>query len=133
MLNAKVIVTGDEETAHDFSVYGDELAEGIERANRTVATQQAQDATRAALSVGGVAAHVAPSVSAHGDEATFGGSPWPMAMGAEFGRDQYAQFDGWTGSGESAGYFFVPTIQRSEELRLHEYEQALDSASRRAF
>lgn len=125
----RIKVTGDEAVARGLAEFGRDVHREIDEASRRVASQQAEDARGAAYSIGGVAAHVAPTIAAQGESATFGGG-MPMAMGAEFGRDAYAQFRGWTGSGEGAGYFFVPTIKASEADRLREYENAVDAAVR---
>lgn len=129
-VRVSVRVTGDEAAARAFRRLSDDLHDRIEEADRTVASQTAQDARSRALMIGGVAAHVAPSIAAQGADTTFGGSEWPMAMGAEFGRDTYPQFDPHTGSGETAGYFLIPTILDSEDDRLREYENAADAALR---
>ena len=125
-----ICVTGAAETSAAFADYGRDIHREIAEADRRVASQTAEDAISAANSLGGVAAHVAPSIDASGADVTLGGSAWPMAAGAEFGRDAFAQFDAWRGSGETAGYFLVPSIKRGEADRLREYESAAEAAGR---
>lgn len=128
-MGTTVKVYGEDAVSRAFLEYARDLDREVKEADRRVASQTVEDARGAAYGIGGVAAHVAPSISASGGSVSFGGG-LPMAMGAEFGRNAYPQFDGWTGSGEGAGYFLIPTIKRDEDSRFHEYENAADAAAR---
>ena len=127
---ARVVVTGEDLVAHHLRTFGRVIEDEVKQADERIASQTAQDARSRAYSIGGVAGHVAPSIASHGGDVTFGGG-LPMAMGAEFGRDAYAQFAPWTGSGESAGYFLIPSAMKNKDDAT-QYEDALDNALRRA-
>ena len=108
----------------------------LSKTNKKVAGIVADDARAAAYSLGSTPAHVAPSLKATA-RATYaavnlGGGQYPMAAGAEFGSDRFAQFKPWRGSGEGTGYFLWPTIKRDENRIETEYGQGLDDLLRRA-
>lgn len=122
------------EFKHDLDNVSDALPEEMAKADRDVAEQVAKDARAEAYSIGGVAAHVAPSIETDGAEVRLGGGPqWAMAAGAEFGRDDFAQFKPYTGSGDSAGYFLYPAIERTAGEQIERYAEAADDALGKAF
>lgn len=103
---------------------------GIRLANKEAATHVAQGASSAARSLGGVAAHVAPSIKASAGvksgAVAFGGDAYPMGPGAEFGggrRPTTQQFKPWLGH---TGYFVYPTIRRDRDDIDAAYREALD-------
>ena len=95
------------------------LQRELRRMNLDIADFVASDARSAAIAVGGVAAHVAPSIKKTAGAAwagvAFGGAAYPMAGGAEFGAYRYKQFQPWTGNDENAGYFVYPAIRRDAD------------------
>lgn len=112
---------------------------GVRVANKEAATKVATGATSAAISLGGVAAHVAPSIKASAGiksgSVSFGGDDYPMGAGAEFGggrRKTTRQFKPWRGSGGNAGYFVYPTIRRESADIRETYEQAMERIMREA-
>jgi hypothetical protein len=109
----------------------------LRAANKEVAFMEATRAKAAAYALGGVAAHVAPSIKASAGYTsagvTFGGADYPMAGGAEFGSYQYPQFEPWRGNSSDAGYFVYPTIRRDAEEIEHTYTEAIDRLLNRAF
>jgi hypothetical protein len=128
---------------------GPEARAELKAASQKVAELVAADARAAAMSLGGVAAKVAPSLSARssvGGSAgvAFGGPRFPMAGGAEFGagrermRDRttgqyvgYRQFQDWKGNGPGAGYFLYPTIRRDADRIVTEFTTALEDLVQR--
>ena len=80
---------------------GPELRKELRTTNKAVATLVANDARSAAYSIGGVAAHVAPSIKASAGTQSagvaLGGPAYPMAGGAEFGAGQDRMRDRRTG------------------------------------
>lgn len=129
---------------------GPDLQKELVKTNRSVAGFVAADAQAAASALGGVAAHVAPSIKAVGGARSagvaFGGARYPMAPGAEFGAGQgmqrrrssgsylgFNQFDHWTGNGPDAGYFIYPSIRRDSDRIETAYGQALDALLNKAF
>lgn len=112
------------------------LQREMRRMNLNIADFVADDARSAALSLGGVAAHVAPSIkkSAGADWAgvSFGGPAYPMAGGAEFGAYRYKQFKPWLGNDESAGYFIYPAIRSDADRIETEAGHALDRMIQKA-
>lgn len=82
---------------------------------KQVAQMVADHARSRALSIGGVAAKTAPSITARGGQrsagVSFGGARYPFGGGAEFGSMRYPQFEPWTGNGPDAGYFVYPSIR----------------------
>lgn len=112
-----------------------EAAKELRTANKTVATFVSEDARAAAYSIGGVAAHVAPSIRASAGAqfagVAFGGPGWEMAGGAEFGSLRFKQFKPWRGNGSDAGYFLYPAIRQDAARITTEYVHALDHLLRR--
>lgn len=115
---------------------GPELKGELRKTNKTVADFVAVDAKSAAYSVGGVAAHVAPSIKASaGAESagvSLGGGRYPMAGGAEFGSNKFKQFKPWRGNGSDAGYFVYPAIRQDADRIETEYGVAMDRLLRKA-
>ncbi|MGH9460369.1 MAG: hypothetical protein ACRD1X_04075 [Vicinamibacteria bacterium] len=127
-----------------------DLAKELRKANKDAAQVAATVSKSRALSVGGVAAKVAPTIRASAGVKSasvgFGGAQAPMAGGAEFGanRDRlrqrstgtyvgYRQFQPWRGSGRNAGYFVYPAIRDNENRIVEQYTDALDHLLRRTF
>lgn len=123
---------------------GPRMPAHLRKANRTVAGFVAEDARSAAQSLGGVAAHVAPSIKASAGVGfagvSFGGPGYEMAGGAEFGAAHdsprqrkggtylgYNQFEPWRGNSSDAGYFVYPSIRHDSDRIETEYGQAIDS------
>lgn len=107
---------------------------GIRLANKEAATMVAAGASGAAASLGGVAAHVAPSIKAgvKSGSVSFGGDTYPMGAGAEFGgrgRPTTQQFQPFRGH---TGYFVYPTIRRDSEQINTTYRAALDAVIQKA-
>lgn len=122
-----VRVEGLRELSKALKELGPDAQKELKEASKEVATFVANDARAAASSLGGVAAHVAPSISAVGGVAgagvAFGGSSWPMAGGAAWGSHRFKQFKPWLGS---IGYFPYPQIKENEERIVDEYTDAVD-------
>jgi hypothetical protein len=107
----------------------------LSAAGKEVADFVAADAKDAAGALGGVAAKVAPSISARasagGGALGLGGSSYPMALGAEFGgrgRPTTQQFKPHLGR---TGYFVYPTIRRDADRIESEYADKLDDLMRK--
>jgi hypothetical protein len=122
----------------DLRAIGPEAQKELKETNIAVAKTEGGRAQSAALSVGGVAAHVAPSVKGGGSTTwagvKFGGAAYPMAMGAEFGgqgRPTTQQFQPWRGSGGDAGYFVYPTIRRDADQIREGYASSVDKIMER--
>lgn len=122
---------------------GPKMPRELRKANKTVADFVAADAKSAAQSLGGVAAHVAPSVKSSAGVGfagvSFGGPGYEMAAGAEFGAGHglprqrkggtykgYNQFEPWRGNGADAGYFVYPSIRHDADRIETEYGAAID-------
>lgn len=109
---------------------GPDLQRELKRTNLDVAQIVADDARSAALQLGGVAAHVAPSIRASARNTaagvSFGGAGYPMAAGAEFGAYRFKQFQPWRGNDENAGYFVYPAIRQDADRIETEYGAAID-------
>lgn len=114
---------------------GPELQKELKAAGKQVAEKVAGDARTNAMSIGGVAAKVAPSIKASarntGAGVSFGGSKYPFAGGAEFGSIQYKQFQPWRGNTSQAGYFLYPAIRENSDQIADEYLSALEDLARR--
>lgn len=114
---------------------GKEFQKELTQANKGVAGFVADDAKAAAYSLGGVAAHVAPSIKAAGGTTwagvSIGGAAHPEASGAEFGSMRFKQFKPWRGNGSDAGYFLYPAIRQDADRIETEYTEALDRLMRR--
>lgn len=132
-----VKVDGLTELNRALRAIGPEAQRELRDASRKVAGFVASDASAAARSLGGVAAHVAPSITAVGGVSNagvaFGGSAYPMAGGAEFGSMRFKQFKPWRGSGHEAGYFVYPSIRRDEDRIVTEYTDAVEQVISRNF
>lgn len=145
-----VSVTGLAELNKELRAMDTGLQKELAQTNRGVAGFVADDARSAALSLGGVAAKVAPSIRAVGGVKSagvgFGGAAFPYGAGAEFGAGHgiprhrssgayqgYNQFKPWRGNGESAGYFVYPTIRRDAPRIENEYVKAVDALLKKAF
>jgi hypothetical protein len=118
---------------------GDDAPKELREANREVADDVAGESKSKALSLGGVAAKVAPTIKASAGTTSagvgFGGSAAPWAQGAEFGGGRRAttkQFKPWRGSSSSrAGYFVYPTIRDNAERIEETYVDKIDALTRR--
>lgn len=101
----------------------------LTKANKAIAEFVAEDARGAAHSLGGVAAHVAPSIKATGGTTWagvgIGGPAYPMAGGAEFGSLKFKQFKPWRGNNSDAGYFLYPAIRQDADRIEHEHTEAM--------
>lgn len=113
-----------------------DLVKELRDTNKEVANDVKDGAQAKAYSLGGVAAHVASSLSANAGQQSAavagGGTAHPAFGGAEFGgqgRPTTQQFKPWRGSGEGAGYFLYPTIRdkapQIEDAYLRGLEQLL--------
>ena len=107
----------------------------LSAAGKEVASFVAEDARGAASALGGVAAHVAPSIraaaSGGGGAISLGGTAYPMAAGAEFGgrgRPTTQQFEPHLGR---TGYFVYPTIRRDADRIESEFADKLDDLMRK--
>lgn len=125
-----VAVEGLTELNRALRRMGPEFPKEMRAVNKTVAEFVANDARSNAYSLGGVAAHVAPSIKASAGTTSagvaFGGPSWPMAGGAEFGSIRYKQFQPWRGNGPDAGYFVYPAIRQDADRIEDEYTEAVD-------
>jgi hypothetical protein len=110
---------------------GSEVA--VRLAGKAAATEVAGHASSAAYSLGGVAAHVAPSIKASAGIKSAGVAlSGDAAMGAEFGgqgRPTTQQFKPWLGH---TGYFLYPTIRRDSDSINEKFRTALDAIIREA-
>ena len=104
--------------------------------NKKVAEKVAMGARSRAQGLGGVAAHVAPSLRASAGAAfagvAGGGAAYPMFGGAEFGSIRYKQFKPWLGNSTDAGYFLFPEIRAQAPHIEDEYREALDNLIKKA-
>jgi hypothetical protein len=107
----------------------------LSAAGKEVAQFVADDARSAAAALGGVAAKVAPSItaraSAGGGAVSLGGTAYPMALGAEFGgrgRPTTQQFQPHKGR---TGYMVYPTIRANADRIESEYADKLDDLMRK--
>jgi hypothetical protein len=104
-------------------------------AGKEVAGFVADDARGKASGLGGVAAKVAPSIAPGGTQrggsVNFGGSAYPMALGAEFGgrgRPTTQQFKPHLGR---TGYMVYPSIRENSERIEDEFRNKLDDLMRK--
>ncbi len=132
-----VKVQGLRELSRALKKLGPEAQKELKTASREVAGFVASGAANRARSLGGVAAHVAPSISATGGVSGagvgFGGAAYPMAGGAEFGSYRYKQFKPWLGNGPGAGYFVYPTIRAESDRIVQQFSDAVDKVIERNF
>lgn len=134
-----VDVRGLRELKKAFREFDQETKKELARAGKALATDIAGDAKGAAGGLGGVAAKVAPSIGpttlSYGllnAGIQFGGSAYPMAMGAEFGgrgRPTTQQFQPHRGR---VGYFLYPTIRRESGQIEERMTDAIDAAIQKA-
>lgn len=128
-------VEGLNELNRALKALGPELQKELKQTNLDVAQLVADDARGIAHSLGGVAAHVAPSIQAKGYTTSagvgFGGPGYPMAGGAEFGSIRFKQFKPWRGNGADAGYFVYPAIRQDADRITTEYTEAIDDLMRK--
>jgi hypothetical protein len=130
-----VNVEGLAELRRALRAVSDSAPRELSAAGKEIAEFVASDARSAASGLGGVAAKVAPSISARasagGGAIGLGGSSYPMALGAEFGgrgRPTTQQFKPHLGR---TGYFVYPTIRRDAERIESEYADKLDDLMRK--
>lgn len=134
--SAGVRITGlDEVNKALRALGGREFQAELRDAGKEVATEVAADARGKASGLGGVAAHVAPSIAASAGftsaGVSFGGAAHPAAMGAEFGgqgRPTTMQFQPHRGT---TGYFVYPAIRDNGEFIERTYLAAVDDILRR--
>lgn len=117
---------------------GREMQANLREAGKEIATDVAADARGKAFGLGGVAAHVAPSIAASAGftsaGVSLGGASHPAAMGAEFGgqgKPTTQQFKPWRGSGSTAGYFVYPAIRDNADEIASRYLEAADDIVRK--
>lgn len=132
-----VQVEGLRELSRALKAIGPDAQKELKDASKRVAAFVADDARAAAYSIGGVAAHVAPSIKPTGGVAgagvAMGGASYPMAGGAEFGSYKYKQFKPWRGNSTGAGYFLYPTIRENADRIQTEFTDAVDDIIKRRF
>lgn len=132
-----VKVDGLVELNRALKALGPEAQKELKDASRRVADFVAKDAASAAHSIGGVAAHVAPSIKpvggVSGAGVAFGGASYPMAGGAEFGSLRFHQFKPWRGNSSDAGYFVYPSIRQDADRIETEFADAVDDIIKRRF
>lgn len=132
-----VQVHGLPELSRALKAIGPDAQKELREASRRVARFVADDARAAALSIGGVAAHVAPSIKpvggVSGAGVALGGAAYPMAGGAEFGSLRFKQFKPWRGNGSDAGYFVYPAIRADADRIETEFTDAVDDIIKRRF
>jgi hypothetical protein len=127
-------VVGVTELAASLKALEPALAKGLRVANKLAATTVRDAAKSKASGLGGVAAHVAPSITASAGlksaSVGLGGAAFPMAAGAEFGgrgRPTTQQFQQWRGT---QGIFLFPTIRKEGPAITEEYLKTFDVISR---
>lgn len=133
-----VKVEGLAELNRALKAIGPDARKELKEASKAAAEMVAGDARSNAQGLGGVAAHVAPSIKAAASVAgsaavSFGGSAYPMAGGAEFGSIRYKQFQPWRGNSSDAGYFLYPAIRQNIDLLVEKYTDAIDHIINRRF
>lgn len=132
-----VKVAGLPALSRALKAIGPEAQQELKEASHRVASFVAEDARSAAYSIGGVAAHVAPSIKAMKRATSaavgFGGAAYPMAGGAEFGALRFKQFKPWRGNGSDAGYFLYPAIRQDADRIQSEFSDAIDDIIKRRF
>lgn len=136
--NAKgdgVNIEGLAELRKALKQVSDAAPKELAQAGKATASFVADHARGRAEGLGGVAAHVAPSIRPSGTQRggaiTFGGSSYPMAAGAEFGgrgRPTTQQFQPHLGR---TGYFIYPTIREDAEQIEEHFSDAIDHLMRK--
>lgn len=117
----------------DLKAIGKDAQGELKKANVAVAAKEGDRARAAALSIGGVAAHVAVGIKGGGGNAWAGirlGTD-PAAPGAEFGgqkRPTTQQFRPWLGH---TGYFLFPTIRRDNAEITQTWTEAIEDLMKR--
>lgn len=132
----QVKVEGLNESVRALRAIGDGLPRELGRIHRDIGNQAAEDARSAAVSLGGVSRHVAPSIKGLGsstrETVTIGGPGWPMAGGAEFGafhnlprRTSRGTVLGWNQfpARSTEGRIVGRTLRRKVEVYDREYER----------
>lgn len=113
----------------DLKAISKDAQSELKKANIEVATKEGHRAQAAAFALGGVSAHVAPSIKGGGGNAWAGirlGAD-PAAAGAEFGgqrRPTTQQFRPWLGH---TGYAVYPTIRRDNEEITSTWFEAIEN------
>lgn len=113
----------------DLKAIGKDAQAELKKANVTVATKEGKRAQAAAFALGGVSAHVAPSIRGGGGNAWAGiklGTD-PASAGAEFGgrgRPTTQQFRPHLGK---TGYAVYPTIRRDNEEITSTWFEAIEN------
>lgn len=132
-----VAVDGLRELNKALKGMGPEAQRELKEASKEVAGFVASEAQARAHSVGGVVAHIAPSIRAvggvNGAGVAFGGASYPMAGGAEFGSLRYKQFKPWRGNDSGAGYAIYPTIRDNAERIADQFTDKVDRIIERRF
>jgi hypothetical protein len=106
-----VRVVGLPELSKALKEIGPDAQKELREASKRVAGFVADDARAAAQSLGGVAAHVAPSI----------------------GSIKYHQFKPWRGNSSDAGYFLYPAIRQDADRIETEFTDAVDDIIKRRF
>jgi hypothetical protein len=132
-------VEGLAELRADLKSLDSKLPRELTKVGREVAKFVTADAKSAALTLGGVAAHVAPSLKPTATATSAGvkldTAAFPEAAGAEFGgqrRDTTMQFQPWRGSDSNAGYFLYPQIRANSERIVDEFTAGVDRVMTKA-
>lgn len=122
-----VQVEGLDDLRKALKALGPDAQKELKDASKGVASFVAADVKSAAQGFGGVAAHVAPSVSAVGGVSgagvAFGGSSYPMAGGAAWGSKRFKQFKPYLGS---IGYFPYRQIKANADRIVTEFTAAVN-------
>lgn len=125
-----VKVDGLAELNRSFKDMHNGMQADLKAASKDVADDVRRASVGAAYSIGGVAAHVAPSLSSVATPTSAavagGGASYAMFGGAEFGSNRYKQFRPWRGNGMDAGYFVYPSIRANSDLIVQKYTAAAD-------
>lgn len=129
-----VKVDGLTELNRALKALGPDAQKELKEASKSVAGFVAADARSGAYSLGGVAAHVAPSISAVGGVSgagvAFGGARYPMAGGAAWGSIRFKQFKAFR---RGVGYFPYPQIVDNAERIEDEFVDAVQKVINRRF
>lgn len=146
----RIEVEGLAEFRRDLRKLGTELPRELRKLNKSAAELVVDEARARAQSLGGVAAHVAPSLKAQAQGASaavkLGGNRYPMAGGAEFGAGRntpratargrvagWNQFPEWTGNSSDAGRFLYPAIRARQADVIELYGDGIEQLAQRAF
>lgn len=146
----RIEVEGLGQYRRDLRQVSTEFPRELRKLNKSAAELIVDEARGRAQSIGGVAAHVAPSLKAQAQGTSaavkLGGNRYPMAGGAEFGAGRntnrqtrrgpvrgWNQFDSWTGNSSDAGYFLYPSIRARQDDVIELYAEGLEQIAERAF